>query len=91
MSREQLVDLVDVRDLTDALSPQEALDLLRTAAPGRAAREAELLEPGCPAHHEHLVTPALPEHARCVTPTARGTGTHRLDASLLEHARPRCG
>jgi L-fuconate dehydratase len=50
MSPEQLVDLVDWRYLTDALTPAEALDLLRAAAPGRAGRTAELLARGYPAY-----------------------------------------
>src|SRR3954471_7835348 len=36
MSPEQLVALVDFRYIADALSPEEALDLLRRAQPGRA-------------------------------------------------------
>lgn len=49
-SPEQLVDLVDFRYLTDALTPAEALDLLRAAQPGRARRTGELLESGYPAY-----------------------------------------
>jgi L-fuconate dehydratase len=50
MSPEQLVDLVDWRYLTDALTPAEALDILRAAQPGRAARTAELERRGYPAY-----------------------------------------
>ncbi|GIL25697.1 enolase C-terminal domain-like protein [Actinocatenispora comari] len=50
MTPEQLVDLVDWRYLTDALTPAEALDLLRDKAPGRAERTAELLADGYPAY-----------------------------------------
>ena len=50
MTPEQIVALVDFRYLTDALTPEEALALLRAAEPGRAAREAELLENGYPAY-----------------------------------------
>jgi L-fuconate dehydratase len=50
LSPEQLVDLVDFRYLTDALSRDEALDLLRAAAPGRAERENALLTSGYPAY-----------------------------------------
>jgi L-fuconate dehydratase len=50
MSPEQLVGLVDFRYIADALSPQEALDLLRRAEPGRAERRAALLESGYPAY-----------------------------------------
>jgi len=50
LSPEQLVDLVDFRYLEDALTPAEALGLLRAAEPGRAAREARLLAEGYPAY-----------------------------------------
>ncbi|HEX5617651.1 MAG TPA: enolase C-terminal domain-like protein [Solirubrobacteraceae bacterium] len=50
LSAEQLVDLVDFRYLEDALTPDEALELLRAAEPGRAAREARLLAEGYPAY-----------------------------------------
>jgi L-fuconate dehydratase len=50
MTPEQLVDLVDFRYLTDALTPDEALEILRRAEPGRAARREELLAVGYPAY-----------------------------------------
>jgi L-fuconate dehydratase len=50
MSPEQLVDLVDFRYIADALSPGEALALLRAAEPGRAAREEQLIAAGYPAY-----------------------------------------
>jgi L-fuconate dehydratase len=50
LSPEQIVDLVDFRYLTDALTPSEALDILRAAESGRAEREALLLERGYPAY-----------------------------------------
>nr|WP_026469555.1 enolase C-terminal domain-like protein [Amycolatopsis balhimycina] len=50
MPPEDLVDLVDFRYLQDALTRDEALDILRRAEPGRAARQAELLESGFPAY-----------------------------------------
>ena len=49
MSPEEIVELVDFRYLTDALTPDEALEILRAAVPGRAEREAELLATGYPA------------------------------------------
>jgi L-fuconate dehydratase len=45
-----LVDLVDFRYLVDALTPEEALDLLTAAEPGRAWREGVLLREGYPAY-----------------------------------------
>lgn len=50
MSPEELVSLVDWRYLTDALTPAEALDMLKAAVPGRAERTAYLLRHGYPAY-----------------------------------------
>ncbi len=50
LTPEQLVALVDFRYLRDALTEEEALDLLRAASVGRADREARLLERGYPAY-----------------------------------------
>ncbi|MFC6018006.1 enolase C-terminal domain-like protein [Plantactinospora solaniradicis] len=50
MSPTQLVSLVDFRYLRDALSPEEALDILRRAQPGRAQRQRQLLDNGYPAY-----------------------------------------
>ncbi|WP_194410279.1 enolase C-terminal domain-like protein [Microbacterium cremeum] len=50
MSPEDLIGLVDFRYLTNSLTPEEALEILRTAEPGRADRERELLATGYPAY-----------------------------------------
>jgi L-fuconate dehydratase len=50
MSPDALVDLVDFRYLTDALTPAAARDLLTGALPGRAARAAHIRETGYPAY-----------------------------------------
>jgi L-fuconate dehydratase len=50
MTPEELVALVDFRYLTDALTPEDALDILRAAQPGRAEREAQLRASGFPAY-----------------------------------------
>ena len=50
MSPEEIVDLVDFRYLTNALTRDEALEILRAAVPGRAEREAELLASGYPGY-----------------------------------------
>jgi L-fuconate dehydratase len=50
LTPEQIVDLVDFRYLTDALTRDEALEILRAAKPGRAEREAVLRERGYPAY-----------------------------------------
>ncbi|MFF0264030.1 L-fuconate dehydratase [Kribbella sp. NPDC004536] len=50
LTPEQIVALVDFRYLTDALTPDDALDILRKAEAGRAGREAVLRERGYPAY-----------------------------------------
>ena len=50
MSPEELVACIDFRYITDALTPQEAIDILRASYPGRGAREAEILQQGYPAY-----------------------------------------
>jgi L-fuconate dehydratase len=50
MTPEQLVELVDFHYLHDALTPSEALHILRTAESGRAERTMHLLERGQPAY-----------------------------------------
>jgi L-fuconate dehydratase len=50
MSPEQLVACIDFRYIRDALTPDEALAILREAAPGRAARIAEMERDGFPTY-----------------------------------------
>ncbi|MGW2838674.1 enolase C-terminal domain-like protein [Streptomyces sp. NPDC001493] len=50
MTPEELVSLVDFRYLTDALTPEDALEILRAAEPGRAERTERLLAQGYPAY-----------------------------------------
>ena len=50
MSPEQLVSCVDFRYLTDALTPEEAIAILRRHEPTRAARAAEMRHRGYPAY-----------------------------------------
>ncbi len=50
MSPQQLVDLVDFRYLTDALTPAEALEILGAAEDGRVERARDLVERGYPAY-----------------------------------------
>jgi L-fuconate dehydratase len=47
----QIVSCIDFRYITDALTPDEALDLLARQAQGRADREAQLLRSGYPAYN----------------------------------------
>ncbi|MEY2599302.1 MAG: hypothetical protein RLZZ142_1561 [Verrucomicrobiota bacterium] len=50
LSPAQIVEMVDWRYLTDALTPEEALEHLERLAPGRAAREEEMRRHGYPAY-----------------------------------------
>ena len=50
LSPEEIVELIDFRYITDALTPQEALEILRKAQPNRAANEAQLIKEGLPAY-----------------------------------------
>lgn len=50
MTPEQIVDLVDFRYLTNALTREDALKILRAAEAGRAEREAQLRTTGYPAY-----------------------------------------
>ncbi len=50
MTPEQIVAQIDFRYLTDALTPEQALDILRAAEPGKAARIERLLAEGYPAY-----------------------------------------
>jgi L-fuconate dehydratase len=50
MTPAQIVSLVDFRHISDALAPEEALDLLRDREAGRAERERALLADGLPAY-----------------------------------------
>jgi L-fuconate dehydratase len=50
LSPKQLVELIDFRHISDALSPEEALALFQEAEPLRTEREAKLLAEGLPAY-----------------------------------------
>jgi L-fuconate dehydratase len=50
MSPEEIVRLIDWRHMTDALGPEEALDMLKDAQSGKAEREAQMLAHGYPAY-----------------------------------------
>jgi L-fuconate dehydratase len=50
MSPAELVRCVDFRYITDAITPQEAFDWLSKLEPGKARREAQMLESGYPAY-----------------------------------------
>lgn len=50
MTPEELISTIDFRYLSDALTPEQALDLLRAAEPDKAQRMASLLQDGYPAY-----------------------------------------
>ena len=50
LSPREVVELIDFRYIADALTPDEALQILTDAEPGKAARQAQLLENGYPAY-----------------------------------------
>ncbi|GAB3608392.1 L-fuconate dehydratase [Humibacter ginsengiterrae] len=50
LSSEELVSLIDFRYLTDAITPEEALRILKSAEPGREERIERLLTEGYPAY-----------------------------------------
>lgn len=50
MAPEELVRCIDFTFITDALTPAEAVALLRRAQPGKAAREREMREVGFPGY-----------------------------------------
>lgn len=50
MTPEQLVSCIDFRYITDALTPDEAIALLRKHEPSKGEREVEMLQHGYPAY-----------------------------------------
>ena len=50
MTPEQLVGCIDFRYITDALTPGEAVEILRGVDPSKAEREREMLQDGFPAY-----------------------------------------
>ena len=90
LTPEELVDLVDFRYLTDALTRDEALELLRAAEPGRAEREAQLLRCRLPRLHHHPRLAGL--RRREARPAVPRGGGRRLPADQAQgRRRPRRG
>jgi len=50
LTPDQIVSCIDFRYITDALTPEEALDILARQAPTKSGREADLLGSGYPAY-----------------------------------------
>ena len=75
MTPEALVACIDFRYITDVITPEEAVALLRAKAAGRDAREAELRRTGCPAYTTSVGWLGYGEdvvRARCREATAEG-------------------
>jgi L-fuconate dehydratase len=95
MSPQQIVDLIDFRYISDALTPAEALALLQAAAPGKAARRAHLLAQGYPAY---TTSPGWLGYSDeklarlCVAAVAEGFRTIKIKVGAqLEDDVRRCG
>ena len=100
LSPEEIVSTVDFRYISDALTPDEAVDLLRAATPGRDERERTLRERGYPAYTtsagwigyddekvERLVHLALAEGFRHVKmKVGRDTASDARRAGLIRDA-----
>jgi L-fuconate dehydratase len=50
LTPEQIVSAIDFSYITDALTPEQALEILHGKAPGKSAREAEMRRDGYPAY-----------------------------------------
>ena len=76
---EAIVAAIDFRYIDDALSPAEALEILRRARPGRAEREAELRRTGYPAYTTSVGWLGYPdEKIRRLCREARAAGWTRF-------------
>ncbi len=79
MTPEQLVGCVDFRYITDAITPDEALDLLRRNAGTRAEREAEMLARRLPGlYHLDRLAGLLRREGAAALPRGRGAGLDAL-------------
>lgn len=54
LTPEQLVSCIDFHYITDVLTPEQAIVMLRARAEGKAAREAEMLRDGYPAYNTSI-------------------------------------
>ncbi len=85
MPAEEIVDVVDFTHIRDALSPEQALDILRAGADGKAARIAALKVEGYPAY---TTSPGLARLQRRETGQAeQASGRRRLLHDQAEGGR----
>jgi L-fuconate dehydratase len=75
LSPEQLVSTIDFTYITDALTPEEAVAMLRSASIGRDTREAEMRSEGFPAYTTSTGWLGYPdEKVRCLCQEAIAQG-----------------
>jgi L-fuconate dehydratase len=94
MSPEEIVGCIDFRYIEDALSPAEALAILRAAAPTRAARVAEMERTGYPSYTTSAGWLGYPDdkvRRLCRELSARGWKNFKIKVGRdLEDDRRRC-
>ncbi|SDD95536.1 L-fuconate dehydratase [Auraticoccus monumenti] len=94
MTPEQLVDVADLRYLSDALTREEALELLRAQEPGKAGRIAELEAEGYPCYTTSAGWLGYSDEKLrrlCQEAVDEGYGHIKLKVGAdLEHDRLRC-
>jgi L-fuconate dehydratase len=94
MSPEEMVRCIDFRYIEDALSPDEALEILRAAAPTRAARIAEMERDGYPTYTTSAGWLGYPDdkvRQLCREMTARGWKNFKIKVGRnLEDDIRRC-
>jgi L-fuconate dehydratase len=79
LTPEQFVECIDFRYLTDALTRDEALQILRDKLPTRAAREAEMRKDGYPAYITSAAWMGYPDDlVRKLCRAARAAGWTRF-------------
>ena len=86
LSSEEIVDLVDFRYLSDALTREDALAILRSAEPGRLERVERLREQRLPRLYDDSRLARV--RRREAPPTVRGSGRGRVH---LHQAQGRSG
>jgi L-fuconate dehydratase len=80
---EQLVAVIDWRYLTDALTPEQAADLLRSGQSGKTIREAEMRRDGYPAYITSAGWLGYPEEkVRRLCREARAAGWTRFKTKV---------
>jgi L-fuconate dehydratase len=90
----QIVELVDWRYMTDALTPQIALEMLELLAPTRAARESQIFQSGYPAYTTSVGWLGYPDdkiRRLCREALAEGWTSFKVKVGAdLEDDRRRC-